>query len=135
MDRTAQLAKLTDYLATLPGVTRKTEFGGDAFFVGGTRFAGVTDKGLVIHLPPAELIDALRRGIAKPLVSVGAMGKSGWVVLRTDGIEWEMIERLVTAAHGAAHHSHRRTAPRRPSAARHTRPRAPVSPSKKPEGD
>ena len=135
MDRTAVLATVTAHLAALPGVTRRTEFGNDAFFVGGSRFAGVTDKGIVMHLPPAELTEVLRLGIAKPFVSVGAMGKNGWVELRIEGVAPELIERLIGAAHGSASHSHRRTPQRRPSAARHTRSRTRSPSPTKPESE
>lgn len=111
-----------DRLAALPDVTRRAEFGNQTFLVGGTRFAALTGRAVVMHLPPAELIDALRRGIARPFVSAGAMGKNGWVELAVEGIEEPLLERYLLAAHSAAHQAHRRTAPRRPAGARRTRP-------------
>jgi hypothetical protein len=71
-----------------------------------------------------ELIGALRTGIARPFVSVGAMGKNGWVEVRFDRVDQEALERLIEAASAAAQHAHRRSQPKRPSAARRSRSKA-----------
>lgn len=108
-------------LAELPQVTARSEFGNRTFFVGGARFAALTGAVLVTHLPPADLIAALKLRIARPFVSVGAMGRNGWVELRLEGVEPEVLDRFLLAAHAAAVQAHRRTLPKRPAAARRTR--------------
>ena len=109
-------------LSELPQVTCRPEFGTRTYFVGGARFAALTGNVLVTHLPPAELIAALKARIARPFVSVGAMGRNGWVELRLDGVDPDLLDRYLVAAHAAAVHAHRRTLPKRPAAARRTRP-------------
>ena len=109
-----------DFLKSLPGVTARPEFGTEAYFVGNTRFAALSPRGLVIHLPPSELLTALKAGFAKPFVSAGAMGKSGWVELKTTGIDRVALESLLVAS-AAARHSHRRVMPKHPAAARRVR--------------
>ena len=109
------------FLKSLPGVTARPEFGTEAYFVGNSRFAALSPRGLVIHLPPSELLTALKAGFAKPFVSVGAMGKSGWVELKTSGIDRVALESLLVASSTAARNSHRRVMPKHPAAARRVR--------------
>lgn len=109
------------FLKGLPGVAARPEYGTEAFFVGNARFAALSPRGLVLHLPPSELLAALKAGIAKPFVSVGAMGKSGWVELRTAGVDRMALESLLTASCNAARHAHRRAMLKHPSAARRVR--------------
>lgn len=108
-------------LRQLSGVTVKTEFGNQGFFVGASRFAAVTPVAVLLHLPSDELTEALMRGVARPFVSVGAMGRHGWVEIRLAAIGADDLERYLVAAHGAAGHGHRRSAVKKPARARHTR--------------
>jgi len=108
-------------LARLPGVSTRAEFGDATFLVSGVRFAALTGERVLMRLPPTELVEALRTGLAKPFVSVGAMSRNGWVELRRSGVDPVRLEELLVAAHAAARHSHRRTASRRPPRARHRR--------------
>lgn len=121
MDTVASLAWLNTRLAALPGVVVKREFGDQGYFLGPTRFAAVTPRGLVMHLPSALVIEALTLGIAKPFVSMGAMGRNGWVEFTSQALAPEVIERFVVAAHEAAGHAHRRSQPKRPATRRRTR--------------
>jgi hypothetical protein len=105
----------------LSAVTVKTEFGNQTFLVGGTRFAAVTPVTLLLHLPSEELTEALVRGLARPFVSVGAMGRHSWVEVRLSAIGEDDLHRLIGAAHQAALHSHRRSAVKKPARARHVR--------------
>ncbi len=109
------------FLKSLPGVATRKEFGTEAFFVGNARFAAASPRGLVLHLPPSELLTALKAGLAKPFVSIGAMGKNGWVELKTAGIDRVALESLLIASCNAARSGHRRVMPKRPSAARRVR--------------
>ncbi len=109
------------YLKSLPGVTARPEFGTETFFVDNARFAAVSPRGLVLHLPPSELLAALKAGIAKPFVSVGAMGKNGWVELKTAGVDRIALESLLIAACNTARNAHRRVIPKHPPAARRVR--------------
>lgn len=117
-------------LRQLSGVTPRTEFGGLAFFVGTTRFAALTPEAVLLHLPSAELTDALIRGIARPFVSVGAMGKHGWVEIRFAAVGDDDLSRYLLAAHAAALGGHRKTALKKPPRARHTRKTVPKSGSR-----
>ncbi len=109
------------FLKTLPGVTVRPEFGTEAFFVGQARFAASSPRGVVLHLPPSELLTALKAGIAKPFVSVGAMGKNGWVELKTAGVDRVALESLLIASCNAAKNTHRRVMLKHPRAARRVR--------------
>ncbi|MBM4187528.1 MAG: MmcQ/YjbR family DNA-binding protein [Gemmatimonadetes bacterium] len=118
-------ATVATTLRQLSGVTPKTEFGGLAFFVGGTRFAALTPEAVLLHLPPEALTEALMGGAARPFISVGAMGKHGWVEIRFSSIGPDELSRYLLAAHNAALHGHRRTAMKKPGRARHTRKTTP----------
>ena len=109
------------FLKSLPGVTVRPEFGTEVFFVDNARFAAVSARGLVLHLPPSELLAALKAGIAKPFVSVGAMGKNGWVELKPAGVDRVALESLLIASCNAARNAHRRVMPKHPPAARRVR--------------
>jgi len=109
-------------LDALPGVARRPEFGNQTYFVAGSRFASLTDRTLVMHLPPAELTEALKLGVARPFVSAGATGRNGWVEIQLEHCDQAILQRLIAASHTSAQQSHRRSAPRRPRAARRTRP-------------
>ncbi|MGE0442346.1 MAG: hypothetical protein AB7L66_04135 [Gemmatimonadales bacterium] len=121
VDTASLLAWAEARLDSLPSVVKRPEFGGQAYLVGGTRFAAVSDRSLVMHLPPADLIRALRRGAARPFVSVGAMGRNGWVEILLPRADEALLEALIAASHSAAQHAHRRSLPRRPAAARRQR--------------
>jgi hypothetical protein len=108
-------------LRQLSGVIPKQEFGNEVFLVGPNRFAAVTSRALLLRLPPADLTAALRLPGARPFVSVGAMGRHGWVQIRLGTVGREEIERLVRSAHAAALSGHRRSAIKKPARARHVR--------------
>ena len=111
--------EIREFLLGLPDVTGRPEFGNEAYYVGGTHFAGITDRAVTMPLPAAALTDALTRGLARPLLSVGALARNRWVEVALDGTPPAEIERLLLLAHNAARHAHRRTRPRHPSRARH----------------
>jgi hypothetical protein len=99
----------------------RPEFGNRVFYVRATQFAALTDRAVLMHLAAADLTDVLRRRIAKPFVSAGAMGRNGWVENRFEATVPDDPERLLSASHAAARHSNRRTRPRHPSRARRRR--------------
>ena len=109
-------------LRQLPGVTIKTEFGNRAFWVADTRFAAATPVAVLLRLPAEALTEALLQG-ARPFVSAGAMGRNGWVEIRLSMVDIERLRGLIASAHEAALHSHRRSAIKKPSRARHIRPK------------
>jgi TfoX/Sxy family transcriptional regulator of competence genes len=111
-------ARLHDHLEALPRVTCRPEFGSQVFYVGGTQFAALTDRSALLRLAAADLTTALRRGLVRPFVSAGAMGRNGWVEVALDPARAAEIEALLTASHAAASHAHRRTRPRHPARAR-----------------
>lgn len=113
-----------EFAKQLSGVTVKKEFGNEAFVVSGTRFAAITDQALVVHLPGSVLTEALRIG-AKPFVSAGAMGRHGWVEIKLASLDSANGQAFLVAAHAGALHAHRRTAIKKPSRARHVRPKRP----------
>jgi hypothetical protein len=100
------------------------EFGNEAFLVATKRFAAIAGQTVLVRLPPTELVEALRIPGARPFVSVGAMGRHGWIQIKLGAATREELERLFTAAHGAAM-SHRRSAIKKPSRARHIRSKRP----------
>lgn len=110
-------------LEGLPATTRKSEFGGDAYLVGRTRFAALTGSSLVLHLPGPALTTALQSGHARPFVSMGAAGRNGWVEVHLANVDLDFITPLVQAAHAAAGHARGRSPARKPTRARRTRPR------------
>ena len=115
------------FLRQLSGVAPKSEFGNEAFVVGTNRFAAVTGNAVLLRLAPADVTGALRLPGARPFVSVGAMGRHGWVQIRLGLVERGELERLVVAAHAAALSGHRRSAIKKPARARHVRLKKPAS--------
>lgn len=120
-DTIAVLERLRGFLAELPGVDCRPEFGNQVFYAGATQFAALTDRAVLMHLAASDLTDALLRGYAKPFVSVGAMGRNGWVEIGLTAAPAEDLEQLLLASHSAARHSNRRVRARHPSRARHRR--------------
>ena len=120
-DTAAVPERLHDHLDRLPGVECRPEFGNRVFYVRATQFAALTDAAVLMHLAATDLTDVLRRRIAKPFVSAGAMGRNGWVEIAFDATDPEDLERLLTASHAAARHSNRRSRARHPSRARKRR--------------
>ena len=68
-----------------------------------------------------ERVVRVKAGIAKPFVSVGAMGKNGWVELKTAGVDRVALESLLIASCNAAKNTHRRVMLKHPRAARRVR--------------
>lgn len=122
----ASPAQAVDFLRQLSGVTSKSEFGNEAFLVETKRFAAVAGQAVLLRLPPADLTGALRLPGARPFVSVGAMGRHGWVQIKLGVVERSEIERLITAAHAGALSGRRRSAIKKPSRARHVRAKRPT---------
>lgn len=115
------LARLRRHLEGLPEVQGRPEFGDQVFYVGGTQFAALTDRVALMHLPAAALTAVLRRGVARPFVSAGAMGRNGWVEMDLDAVPPEELELLLATSHAAAARAHRRRRPRHPGRARRRR--------------
>lgn len=124
MESVASLLWIRTALPRLAGVVSKPEFGGEAYFVGTVRFAAVGSRGLVLHLAPSDSIEAMKLGIARPFLSVGAMQKNGWVEFATQAIAPDVVERFLLAAHQAATQADRRQA-KRPARRRDRKPMAP----------
>lgn len=124
MESVASMLWVRNVLGRMERVSSRPEFGGEAFFVGGVRFAGVGARGLVLHLAPSESIDAMKRGLARPFLSVGAMQKNGWVEFATQAIAPEVIEPFLAAAHAGALQADRRQS-KRPARRRDRKPLAP----------
>lgn len=127
MESMASLLWVRSLLGRMDRVSSRPEFGGEAFFVGNVRFAGVGTRGLVLHLAPADSIAAMKRGLARPFLSVGAMQKNGWVEFGTQAIAPEVIEPFLQAAHSAALQADRRHS-KRPA---RRRDRKPLTPSRR----
>ncbi len=122
----ATAIEIAAFLRQLSGVTAKPEFGNEAFLVGPNRFAAVTGNAVLLRLPPADVTEALRLPGARPFISVGAMGRHGWVQIRLGVVQRGEIERLITAAHAGALSGHRRSAIKKPARARHVRSKRPT---------
>jgi hypothetical protein len=121
----ATAAQAAESLRQLPRVVSKQEFGNEAFLVSDRRFAAVAGQTLLLRLPPADLTAALRLPGARPFVSVGAMGRHGWVQIKLGSIGPATMTLLVEAAHAAALTGHRRSAIKKPSRARRVRSKKP----------
>ncbi len=116
---------LGNRLSALAGVTSRKEFGNEAFFVGEAKFAAVTDRALVLHLPSKELTEAYKSGQARPFVSVGALSRHGWIEIPLASFSPRFVEPWIEAAHRSAQHNQHRSRPRKPAAARRVRARQP----------
>lgn len=114
--------RLRNLALSLPGTSTHVEFGSEAWFVDGIMFAALAGSRLTMHLPPAELTKAMRRGVARPLVSMGAIDRNGWVEVRLDLLANEELDRLLHVAHDAARNARRRGRAAKPPRARRTRP-------------
>jgi hypothetical protein len=114
-------AGLSNRLSLLPGVTTRREFGAEAFYLGDAKFAAVTDRALVMHLPPRELTEAYRTGHGRPFVSVGALSRHGWIEIPLATLSPHAADPWIEAAHRAARASHRRARTRKPHPARRVR--------------
>ena len=114
--------RLRSLLLPLPDTTEQVEFGNEAWFVDGLMFAALAGSRVTMHLPAAELTAALKSGRARPVVSMGAVGRNGWVELRLDQVTDDELGRLLQVAHDAARHAHHRSRGRRPPRARRIRP-------------
>jgi hypothetical protein len=114
---------LGNRLSALAGVTSRKEFGNEAFFVGEAKFAAVTDRALVLHLPPKELTEAFKTGQARPFVSAGTLSRHGWIELPLASFSPRFAEPWIDVAYRSAQHTHRRTRIRKPAAARRVRTR------------
>ena len=101
MDLELQSGEIRSRLLALPDVTSKRQFGNETFYVNGSRFAAITTRSLVMHLPPRDLIAVLKAGIARPFVSMGAMGRHGWVEVNLGRISPEILDGLLACAHDA----------------------------------
>jgi len=109
--------QLRAHLESFSDVQSRPEFGNVVYYVGGAQFAALTDGAALMHLPPAELTEALRSGVAKPFVSAGAMGRNGWVEMKLSAASFEDLSGFLDAAHRAAQHAHRRSRRRHPARA------------------
>jgi hypothetical protein len=125
---------LGNRLSALANVVSRHEFGNEAFYLGETKFAALTDRALVLHLPAKEITEALKTRQARPFVSVGALNRHGWVEIALTGAAPLQVDIWIGAAYRAAQHSHRRSRGRKPAPARRLKKpagaRAPTSPSK-----
>ena len=115
MDTVASLLWVRTSLGRLAGVSTRPEYGGEAYFVGAARFAAVGSRGLVLHLAPSYATAAMKLGIARPFLSVGAMQKNGWVEFTTQALAPEVAERFLLAAHQTAIQADRRRGRKRPA--------------------
>jgi hypothetical protein len=109
---------LANRLSLLQGATSRREFGGEAYYLGETKFAAITDRALVMHLPPRELTEAFRTGHGRPFVSVGALNRHGWIEIPLVTLSPQMADGWIEAAYRAAKHTRRRTRAKKPSRAR-----------------
>ncbi len=116
---------LGNRLSSLGQVTSRTEFGNEAFFVGDAKFAAVTDRALVLHLPSRAATDAFKSGQARPFVSVGALARHGWIELPFATLSLQYADPWIEAAYRSAISSHRRTRNRKPAPARRLKSRQP----------
>ena len=125
---------LGNRLSALPNVVSRHEFGNEAFYVGDTKFAALTDRALVLHLPAKETIEALKTRQARPFVSVGALNRHGWIEIGLGGTTPLQVDAWIEAAYRAAQHSHRRSRAKKPTPARRLKKpagaRTPTSASK-----
>jgi hypothetical protein len=112
---------LSTRLSLLTDVTVRREFGGDAFFVGETKFAAITDRALVLHLPPRDVTQVFRTGQGRPFVSVGALSRHGWIEIPFATLTPQLADPWIEAAYRAAHTGRKRGSSRRPAAARRIR--------------
>ncbi len=123
METVASLLWVRSNLCQLAGVESRPEYGGEGYFVGAVRFAAVGPRGLILRLTSSGSLEALRLGIARPFLSVGAMQKSGWVEFPTQALAPEAVDRFLMAAHQAAVQADRRRL-KRPARRRHRKPLA-----------
>ncbi len=117
----APAEQLKSIVLSLPDVTEHLEFGSEAWFVDGIMFAALAGTRVTMHLPAAEVTAAFRQGSARPVVSMGAIGRNGWVEFRLDVLPDGELARLLAVAHAAARHARRRGRTARPGRARRTR--------------
>jgi hypothetical protein len=109
---------LANRLALLPGVTCRTEFGGQAFWLGDAKFAALTDRALVLHLPPRDVTELFKSGQGRPFVSADALSRHGWIELSLATLSPAYADPWIEVAHRAAKASPRRGRSRKPAAAR-----------------
>jgi hypothetical protein len=114
---------LGNRLSALARVTSRKEFGNEAFFVGDAKFAAVTDRALVLHLPSKQLTAAFKSGQGRPFVSVGALSRHGWIELPFNTLSLQYVDPWIDAAYRSAQSSHRRTRSRKPAPARRLKSR------------
>jgi hypothetical protein len=109
---------LGNRLSALANVVSRHEFGNEAFYLGETKFAALTDRALVLHLPAREITEALKTRQARPFVSVGALNRHGWIEIPLSGGTPLQADLWIGAAYRAAQHSHRRSRAKKPAPAR-----------------
>ncbi len=101
------LEQLRAFLQALPNVVGRPLFGNEAFFLGAARFAELSDRLVLVRLPPTALTEALRGRYARPIVSAGATSRNGWVEIPVDAVPSVTLEQHLRQAYEAAKHSHR----------------------------
>ena len=114
---------LGNRLSTLARVTSRKEFGNEAFFVGDAKFAAITDRALVLHLPSKDLTAAFKSGQGRPFVSVGALARHGWIELPFATLSLQYADPWIEAAYRSAAQTHRRPRSRKPAPARRIKSR------------
>ena len=125
---------LGNRLSALANVVSRHDFGNEAFYLGEAKFAALTDRPLVLHLPAKEINEALKTRQPLPFLSVGALNRHGWVEIALSTAAPLRVDLWIDAAYRAAQHSHRRSRGRKPAPARRLKKpagaRAPASTSK-----